>query len=303
MANITLNGAGSSAADPILKGLGVDVVYWTSSMDVATVNDVGIDPTTGATISNSVKSSLSPVSTTITAAANGSYTNATSRYTISSTTGLAAGDYIYLSHASLTDGIYEIATVFDGTNITLVNNPLVADQSSIGYQVVWVYQTDTATSPFLSDGAGDQNFIKADMEDSGTNATDFEADTYVRDAPTGSSYITLEGGDYTGQTAGDLSLTLAILSGWTNNGGITHIEMANHSVQTVNNFTWTTGGGTGEKTIADAEGGLTAAAGDGMKYGRLEFKSAASAGTVVGVDIDINVDSSGPTLGITLLGA
>jgi len=301
MAVVLLNSAGTSADDPILKGLGIDVVFWTSSMDVTTINDMGIDPTTGATITNSVKSSVTPADTVVTAGATGSYTNSGSLYTISSTTGLAADDYIYLSHASLTDGIYKIASV-DGTDLTIVGDPLNgSDQTNVAYQVAWVYITDTGTSPFLSNGTGDENFIKFDAQDAGANATDFEANCFVRDAPTGSSYIELEGGDYTGQTAGDLSHTLVILSGWTNNGGVTHLQLANHSVQTQNDFTWTTGGGTGEVTLATAEGGLTAGAGDGMKYGRLELKSSAG-GTAVGIDIDINVDSSGPTLGITLLG-
>jgi len=41
---------------------------------------------------------------------------------------------------------------------------------------------------------------------------------------------------------------------------IYHLELAAHSVQAVNNFTWITGGGSGEKTIAQAEGGMQASA-------------------------------------------
>ena len=301
----TVNGAGGSAADPVLKGLGVDVVLYPSSADVSTFNDAFIDAATGFPGTNSFKSNVSPTSSTIIAGTTGSYNDTNKRYTITSTTGLAAGDYVFLSHASLTDGEYRIASVVDGTNITLDSNPLdgSGNQTNTTYQVGWVYNTDTGTSPFLSDASGDQNFIKFDAEDAGTNNTQVEQSLYVRDAPSGSSYIELEGGSYTGQSAGDFALTLAILSAWANNGGITHVELDDHSVQSVNNFTWTSGGGTGEVTLATAEAGLTASAGDGNKYGRLLLKSKAGSSTTVAVDIDINVDSSGPTLSISLHGA
>ena len=43
MGGITLNGAGASAADPILENLLLDWVFFSTSMDVAAVNDAFID--------------------------------------------------------------------------------------------------------------------------------------------------------------------------------------------------------------------------------------------------------------------
>lgn len=291
--SLLVNGAGVSAADPILNGLGIALICGASSMDIAVVNDVFLDTATGFPGTTTVKSSLSPAATVVTAGSAGSYNDTTDQLTISSTTGLSAGDYIYISHGTITDGFYRIASVVDGTDVTLDADPLAGggNVSSVSYQAAWTYQT---TAP-NSDAAGDENFFKADLEDGSANNTQSEDTFFARNAPSGSSYIAINGGDYTGQTIATFTPTLAILSGWANNGGISHVEMANHSVQTVNNFTWTTGGGTGEVTLATAEGGLTAAATDGAKYGRLLFKSAAG-GQAVGVDIDVTIDSSGPTV-------
>ena len=300
-----LNSAGVSAADPVLKGLGVDLVFGASSMDVATVNDAFIDAVTGFPGTNSVKASLSPAATVLASGSAGTFNDTTKNYGISSTTGLTAGDYIYLSHASITDGEYKIASIVDGTNITVVGVPGDGggNLTGIAYQIAWKYGTNTATAPITSSVAGAQNFVKFDAQDSLLNKTQLESNFYVRDAPAGAAYIELEGGNYTGQTAIDFLLTLVILTGWVNNGGVSHISLANHSVQAVNNFAWQTGGGTGEKTLADAEGGLTADAGNGAKYGRLLLKSAAGAATTIGIDIDITVDTTGPVLTLNLYGA
>lgn len=300
---VLLNSAGASAADPILDGLPLDLVIAASSMDVATFNDAFVDQASGFPGTNSVKASVSPASTVVTAGASGSYNDTSKEWTISDTTGLAAGDYIYLSHVSITDGIYPIATIVDGTNFTVDGNPGDGggNLSSVAYQVAWVWQTTAGASPQVSSAGGTQNYLKADLEDGDTNNTQAEDDFYVRGAPAGASYITVEGGSYTGTTVTDTLLTLAILSAWTNNGGVTHLELANHSVQSQNDFTWTTGGGTGEKTLAQAEGGLTASGGDGMKYGRLLLKSK-SGGDSLGVDIDVNLDSTGPTIVLSAFG-
>lgn len=299
---LLVNGAGASAADPILKGLGIRLIFGASSMDIASITNAWIDQAAGFPGTNSVSGSLSPATSVLTAGATGTYTQATQQYNIGNTTGLAAGDFIYLSHAALTDGIYEIASVVDAANVTIVNNPLGADQSSIAFQVCWMYDTDTGTSPIVSSAGGTQNFWKAEASD-GTNSSQSQDSFYVRDAPSGADYIELESGDYTGQTVADNVLTLDILRLWANAGGISHVALANHSVQTVNNFTWTTLGGTGEQTLAAAEtNGLTASAGDGIKYGRLIFKSE-SGGFELGVDIDITIDSAGPTLTLSAQGS
>jgi len=300
-----LNSAGVSAADPVLKGLGIDMVSGASSMDVALINDANIDPVTGFPGTNSVKASLSPASTLLTSGSAGTFDDVTNQYNIGSTAGLAAGGYVYLSHAAITDGEYEIATIVNGTDVTFVGPPGDGggNLTGIAYQTAWKYSTNTAIAPITSSAAGAQNFVKFDAQDSLTNKTQLEDTFYVRDAPAGSAYIELEGGNYTGQTAIDFLLTLVILTGWANKGGVSHLQLASHSVQAVNNFTWQTGGGTGEVALATAEGGLAVAAGDGAKYGRLLLKSKAGAATTIGIDFDITINSTGPVLTLNLYGA
>lgn len=302
---LLVNSAGGSAADPILSGLRCQFVFASSSFDVATVTNAWLDQAAGFPGTNSVSGSLTPTAATILAGITASYDDTLDQLTIGSTTGLSAGDAIYLSHASITDGIYLIATVVDATKITLQNDPLAGGgaQSSISFQVAWSFVENIGTAPIVSDGAGTQNFFKARVQDGLANQTDAADSFYARNAPSGSAYIALDGGDYSGQTVPDAVLTLSILAAWTNKGGISHVELANHSVQTVNNFTWTSGGGTAERTIASAESsGITADGGDGAKYGRFLFKTK-SGGTALGVDFDLTVDSAGPTLVFSAFGA
>jgi len=305
MSQITLNGAGASAADPILKSLLLDWVFFSTSMDVAVVNDAFIDTATGFPGTNTIKSNLSPAAAVITGGSAGGYNDTSKNWTISTTTGLTAGNYTYLSHALITDGLYKIASVVDGTNVTIAGNPLngQGNQSNVAYQVAWAWQGGAGSVGSGSDANGVNNFFKADTEDGGAAGTEHEDSSYVRDNPVGAAFITLNGGSYTGQTVGVFALSLAILSAWANKGGVTHIELANHSGQGVNNFTWITGGGVGEKTIADAEGGLDATAGDGMKYGRLMLKGVAGSAAPVGVDISVNIDTAGPVMSSVLLAA
>ena len=302
--SLTLNGAGVSQADPILAGLGIQLVGAAPNIDVTAVNEAFIDAATGFPGTTTVKSSLTPASTVVTAGSTGSYNDTSKSWTISSTTGMSAGDAIYLSHATITDGVYQIASVVDGTNLTITGNPLngSGNQSNISYQIAWSWTGPTDAAPVLHNAAGDQNFFKFDATDGAVN-TQQEDNFWVADPPAGANYVEIEGVTYTGQTVTDHALTLVLLSGWTNSGGISHVEMANHSVQTVNNFTWTTGGGTGEKTLEDAEGGLTADAGDGAKYGRLIFRGLTGSANTVEVDIDVTVDTTGPVISITLLAA
>lgn len=301
---LTLNGAGGSQADPILSGLGIQLIAGASSMDVATVIEAFIDATTGFPGTTSVKANLTPAATVVTAGASGSYNDTSKNWTISDTTGLSAGDAIYLSHGTITDGIYLIASVVDGTDVTIQGNPLdgSGNQSTIAYQVAWSWAGATDAAPINHSGPGAQNFWKFDADDGAVN-TQIEDSTWVADPPTGADYVEIEGGTYTGQTVTDNLLTLDILRDWTNSGGVSHVEMANHSVQSVNNFTWTSGGGTGEVAIATALSGLTASAGDGAKYGRLVFKGKAGSSYSVAVDIDVVVDTSGPVISLTLLAA
>lgn len=294
---ILLNSAGVSAADPILKGLGLDVIFFSSSFDRATNNDFGIDQNSSATITNSVKGSVSPSDTVFISGTTGSYTQATTSYNIGTNTGVSVGDWIYLAHGSLTDGIYRIASLVSSDSVTVEGNELTADQSNVSYDLAHTYSTDTGTSPIVSSAGGTENWAKYDVEDAGSNQTEGNDNFFVRDAPAGSSLVAIDGVSYTGQTFSDGTFSLAILSAWANNGGVSHIELVS------GDFTWTNGGGTGEVTLAVAEGGLTASAGDGAKSGTLKLKSRSGSATSVDVALSATIDSSGPIMSVTLRGA
>jgi len=193
--------------------------------------------------------------------------------------------------------------VFDGSNITIVGDPMGgSDRSNVAFQVAWSWVGATDSAPILHNSAGDQNFFKFDADD-GAIGTEQEDSFWVADTPAGASFVEIEGETYTGQVVNENSCGLDILPGWASSGGISHVEMANHSVQTTNNFTWSTGGGTGEVTLAVALDGITASAGDGAKYGRLVFKGKAGSGNTVAVDIDVILDTTGPVLNLTLVPA
>lgn len=302
---LLINSAGVSAADPILDGLNAQFIFAASSFDVATVVNSWLDQVSGFPGTNSVSASLTPATTVLIAGTTGTYDDTGKRLDIGSTTGLAAGDALYISHGTITDGFYIIATVFDATQVTLEADPFDGGgaQTAISFQVGWSYIEQIGTAPIVSDAPGDQNYFKARVQDSGTNETDAEDSFWARDAPAGAAYIDLDGATYTGQTFGDTLLTLLILSAWVSKGGISHVSLANHSVQSVNNFTWTSGGGIAERTIALAEtSGLTCANGAGINYGALEFRTK-SGGVALSVDIDAIVDSAGPTVVFTAVGA
>lgn len=301
---LTLNSAGGAEADPILAGLGVKLIAGASSMDVATVIEAFIDSATGFPGSVSIKANLSPAAAVIVAGAIGTYNDTTKQWKLSSTTGLTAGDAIYLSHGSITDGIYLLASIVDSEDVTIEGNPLdgAGNKSDVAYQIAWSWEGPTDAAPIVHSGPGSRNFFKFDADDGAVNSQ-AEDSFWIADAPSGADFVEIEGVAYSGQTVSDNVLALDILRSWSNNGGISHVEMASHSVESVNNFTWTSGGGTGEVTLATALAGLTASAGDGAKYGRLVFKGKSGSSYTVAVDIDVTVDTSGPVLALSLLAA
>lgn len=306
---LTLNSAGGSAADPVLKGLGIRVNFEPQSMDVANVDDIWLDEATGFPGTNSISGSVSPATTVIEKGTSGAWTQSNKNLDIGSTTGLSAGDYIYLSHSSITDGFYAIDTVVDADTVSLVSEIYGSDLTSISYQVGWIWETNTGAAGWFSNSDGDQNFLKFQADD-GLNDTQEEDSIWVREAPSGSDYIALESGSYTGNTIskaaanGYVSISLDVLSGWTNEGGISHVELANHSVQGTNEFYWDSSlTDQSEKALATAEsGGLYFSTADPPKtvYSALKLKSKASAAVTVDVDMDLGWDITGPTLEITV---
>ncbi len=295
---LLMNSAGASAADPILRNIGIELVTASSTMDIGVLTEVWVDTVAGFADTNSIKASLSPVATVLISGNAGTYDDTTKRYTITSTTGLSVGDYLYLSHASLTAGLYKIASIPSGGQVTIISNPLngTGNKTAIAYQVAWRYLGITGTSPIISSAGGQINYLKTRAADSATNITDSSDTFYVRDAPSGINFILIDGKDYTLQTTVDTTPSFGFLPSWTNKGGVSHVELASHSVQSVNNFQWgdTT---TSEKTLSAAlSSGFTLTGGDGVKYGRLLLKSSASAAVTYGIDISITVDSAGPVL-------
>lgn len=302
--SLLLNSAGGSAGDPILKNLGFDLVLSCPSMDLATLTNEWIDAAAGFPGTNTIGASLSPAAAVVTAGNAGSYDDTTKRYTISSTTGLSVGDYIYLSHASLTAGVYKIASIVSGTTLTLAANPLdgAGNKSGIAYQVAWRYAGVFGTAPVTSSSGGSQNFAKGQGADSLSNASQLSDSFFVRDAPAGSAFIAIGGGSYTGQTISNPTPTFALLAAWAARGGVSHVELANHSGQGVNNFKWGDGTIT-EKTLAAAlASGFSFSAGDGVKYGAIKLKSVSGAAVTYNIDMSLTLDTTGPTLVFALYG-
>lgn len=295
MGLILLNSAGTDSTDPILKGLGLDFIISPDSMDVADVNDAGIDGATGFPITNSVLASLHPAETVIEKGTAGTYDDTTKYLGIGSTTGLAAGDFIYLSHAAITDGIYELASVIDATNVTLAADPFSGggNQTVISYQVAWAYAGVAGTAPSVLDAL---SYYKSDLDD-GTTSTQTEDTNYIASPPAGASYIAIDGKSYTGQITNDISPSLVVLSGWTNNGGVTYVELSGTDAFWDAGLTDQT-----EKAIATAEsGGLYLSAGDGAKTFNVLLKSV-SAGVAVTIACDITLDTAGPTITQSVVG-
>lgn len=311
---LLVNGAGASAADPILNGLGLEWVIAASTMDAATFTNAWIDQAAGFPGTTSITGQLSPATSVVTQGNAGTYSHTTHQYTISSTTGISVGDYLYLSGGtgggSITGGLYKIASIPSGGVVTLATDPLAgaaSDVSGIAYEVAWRTTTTIAgSSPMVSSAGGTQNYFKAQLADSVGNAAQQQDSNYIENAPTinGTGYLSIDGKAADGtQTTKNATTTLTVLSGWANHGGVSQLGMANHSTQARNDFTWGDGT-TAEKTYAaaTAASGIKMTGSDGAKYGRLLLKSLAGAAVTVGVDISMNLDTTAPTVVFTLNG-
>ncbi len=301
--SLLINGAGGSTGDPILKNLGFTWIIAASSMDIATFTDAWIDTAAGFPGTNSVKSSLSPAATVLVAGNAGTYDDTTKAYAIGSTTGVSVGDYYYLSHASLTAGVYKVASIVDGTHVTFTGNPLngAGNKTGIAYQIAWRYDGVAGTAPSVSSSGGQQNYYKVRAADSTPVTTDATDSNFIRDPLSGANFISVNGVSYTGQTINTSTPSFNLLSSWTNRGGVSHVALGAHSVQSTTDFRWgdTT---TSEKTISAAlSSGFSMTSGDGAKYGSLKLKSA-SGGVIYSVDMDVTIDTSGPVIVLSLVG-
>ena len=304
---LLLNLAGATIADPILKGLGVEVGADASSMNLAQVNDAAIDQAPGFPVTNTVRALLSPAPNVTTRGNNGSYDDTTKFVNVGNTTGLAAGDIIYLSHASITDGRYRVLSLdADGQRLRLVSNPFDGggNVTGIAFQIAWRYLFTAGTAPSSSSAAGTLNYWKFDGEDDVQNKTQQEDVFYVRDAPAGALFIAIDGKAYDGVGAtSDPTPTLDLLPAWASKGGVSHVALANHSVMNRNDFTFSDSSVTQRSLASALASGLKLSAGDGAKYGRLLLRSLAGAATERAVDIQITLDTTGPQIELFLNGA
>lgn len=303
---VALNG-GLSAADAILNGLGVEVVFAASTLDVASVASAAIDQASGAVVTN-LRASLSPAHTTATNGSGGSYDDATKQFTVASTAGLAAGDYLELQHANINGGAVQplkIASVASGTALTFAQNPFngLGNKTGILYQVAWRLAIAAGSGGSVSSAGGTANYTKFGAADASGNAGLSENVFYVRDAPAGSAFLSLNGGDAVAGAVGNTPTpALAVLAAWASRGGVSHLAWANHSAQARNDFRWGDGT-TGEKTIAAAlAGSLQLTAGDGVKYGRLVMRAAPGSAVTVERDVSYTLDSTAPVIVMHLAG-
>lgn len=302
---LLINSAGVSAADPALRNLAIEYVFAASSMDIATIVGAWADTNNTFPGSNSILGGLSPASTIAISGATGSYDDTTKRLTIASTTGLSVGDFLYLSHVSIAAGLYKIGTIPVAGQITLAANPFngLGNKTGVAYQNGWRYAAVLGTAPLSSSGAGQENFFKVRAQDSVGNQVDASDSIFIRDAPSGAAYVAIQAKTYDGSaTTNLLNNTFDILGAWTNRGGVSHIALANHSTQSRNDFTWTTGGTTEKTTAAAIAAGLTVAPGDGMKYGQLLLRDLSGSANAVAVDIAINLDTTAPVITMQIFG-
>lgn len=290
---LLVNGAGGSAADPILKGLGLTLAAAAESVDIATVTDAWIDTSAGFPGTNSVRSSLSPDPDTVfTAGINGSYNNTSGELNIGDTTGLSAGDALYLSHAAITSGIYRIESVESGTSVTIENDPFGgADRTNVVYQVAYVYDAVAGTAPVSSSGAGQINYWKFEGQDEFGLDGEGSDSFYVRDEPNGSAFIAIGGGNYTGNVLTDATPALNVLGGWANKGGVATIEIVSAS-----GIEWGDGG-TAERSLSSAESaGLSLTGGDGEKTATLRLRSLQGSSVSKDVAVSVTLDTTGPSI-------
>ena len=294
-----LNGAGGSTADPILRGLGLRFITGVETMDADNVQDAWIDQAAGFPGTNSVKASLSPAATVVTRGQSATYDDTNKRVALTTTTGLSAGDYLYLSHGSITAGLYQIASIPAAGSVTLVDNPFDGGgaRTGIAFEVAWSFIVAAGTAPTVSSASGQTNYWKFRADDDLNQVSEREDSVYIREAPTGAGFVAIDSKSYTGQATADNTPSISILAGWLNMGGVYHVGFGNHSTQSRRDISWWDGS-SGYKTRAEilANPNLVLNAGDGMKYAQLIFRSRASASIQRTLDIDIRLDQTGPSL-------
>jgi len=312
--SVLLNSAGSGASDPMLAGngsngvsdtgLGIEIRIACTSMDLVADKSsvagrpnlfVGQAPNPAG---NDQKSNLSPDA--VDKATDGAISTLvlTSATVGSWDTDIVTADWIYLSHASITDGLYSVASV-SGTNLTLGSDYVDGDQTAVSFQIGWRWTTDTHASPLAKSSGGQINYIKAWGEDATANEGSSEENFYIRENQ--SDIVQLNSGAYTGQTSGSTSVSIAHMVSWTNKGGAVTAAVFDHSLGE--------GGGSGgsiqeitETAIASVTT-VTLNAGDGNKLFDVRYRAKSGSADYVTVECSIVLDTAAPTLVIDAVAA
>ncbi|MEO0852260.1 MAG: hypothetical protein AAFY15_01980 [Cyanobacteria bacterium J06648_11] len=304
--------AGESAANPILKGLGLEHIIIPTSADVEQNLGAFLDQAPGFPGTNDVSNNLSPLETVYILGANGSYNDTTKEYTLATTAGLSIGDLLYVSHPLAVDGAYVIDGI-NGNAVTVTDNSLdgLGAQTGITYQNCWRYIEIAGNLPTVSSAAGQLNVLKAEGEDSSSNQGTVEGDYYLRDAPTGSLLLALGGADYDAVPLAVVSsnqIAADILSPWADRGGVTEVAIGSNDTSSTLDATWWDGSTT-PKLLDDiitqnaGAGAILLSAGDGDKFGKFLLRSDVDSSIQFGVNWGVKVDTSAPVLTLTLRGA
>jgi hypothetical protein len=301
--SVTLNSAGSSAADAIVQGATFEYIIAASTMDVATFDAAWLDTAAGLPGTNGL-SGASPAMTVTTRGTNGGYTHSNRRLVIGATAGITAGDAIYVNHASITPNVARIESIFDSSTIVIsasdptLPNPFTADAAAVSFQVAWRFALTAGTAPSVTSAGGQQNYFKARLSDSSANQGSLSESHFIKNLPAGALLAALAGIAFNaGGTTNDNTPTLSVLSGFgTNNGGISHIGLENHGTQGVNNATWWDLTSSDKTFAAAITNGLQFSAGDGIKYGRLRLKTKNGSSSGIAIDWAITLDAVAPTI-------
>ncbi len=297
--SVRLNSAGVSPTDPMLAGLGLEFRVASPSRD--SVQDGAGVPgrpnffvdQTGLPVSNDQKTALSPDSIDNQADGVISASNVLTSVGVGSwDTDIVLGDFIYLSHSNITDGLYSVSSV-SGANLTLGSDYTFGAQTGVLFQIGWRLVTKTNTSPFVSSLSGQINFIQVKGKDGSGNAGSQEENFYVRNNP--SDIIELDGLFYTGKTLATTTVPIAFFISWANKGGAATVAIFDTVLGE--------GGGSGQVTeITEAAIGsvtqIVLSSGDAKKSFTVRFRSKTGSTDFVDVLCDVTLDTTPVTANI-----
>ena len=301
-----INGAGASASDPLMEGLEVSFAFGDRGMQLTVIDQVYLDDDPNFPGTNDVKLLLSP-SASKTNSGTCNYNNVSNLLEGIDTTDLGAGDVLYLSHSNITDGLYQILSIADGTKLALNPDPFygLGHAFSVNYQFGWRYSETLGSGFAVSSPTGHRNWFKLSAQNVNAQSVITTGDFYLADAPTNADLLSLNGADHNLGATNLPDIALQIVPAWASKGGVSHVRLVNHTQQGRNDFTWTAAfDQNADVAVAQAEtSGLSVSAPDGMKYGALAFKTRLDGSGDFIVDFSIRYDTTGPGVTLTAIGS